>query len=558
MSRRGIPRWVVQESETEGEESEEIGEESEEANEVGDSDSDLGEDVTERLEAPFTVYEKEAPLYESIIKRETKAPVIIDYEHWQAKAATGDRFAIHFTRLIRRLRLVKFAGIKRSAYPTLMHEFYTTVNVTKDGTIKCRFGGEKCEFDKYAIMDAFGFFARGGYKEGGRPGCGGKFNERDEEYNEKEFWDEIKCKGIGDTKGFPLTALQDNATYLMYRFLATSVFGKEDSSRIPKEEIYLLWKILKLRSRDIEAYPETHGFRPINLYPYILSTIKNTTYIKASKSSNLGLGAMVTVLAWSKGWRPGDIEKVRPRMLPTGKRLLRTPLRPEGKPVEITILRNRDDDEDADFVRKDPPMPRPKRAAKTKSAPPIGASTDQPRVPIGLDIDPSQDPIGAGTDPTPTPIGPHTDSPAAPIGPETDPPFHPIGPSADPYGTEATPVNTFPYPPEFEVPPTIRARARKDRTRPGEQVPPSPPRVARVSFDGPTRKEFEDFKQETRANHRALMEGQATLIRYAEEDRAWKKRQRELVELLVYSWMEDGDEEGHDAIVDDDLPPSEP
>ncbi|KAL3613636.1 hypothetical protein CASFOL_041710 [Castilleja foliolosa] len=247
-------------------------------------------------------------------------------------------------------------------------------------------------------------------------------------------------------------------------------------------------------------------------------------------------------------------------MLPTGKRLLRTPLRPEGKPVEITILRNRDDDEDADFVPKVPPAPRTKRAAKTKSAPPIGTTTDQPEIPIGIDTDPPQDSIGAGADPTPAPIGPQTDPLAAPIGTFTDPPLHPIDNTTDPWGADSAPVtDQSQHPPVFEapIPPTLgpvtRARARKDIRRPGQDSTiPLPfstgPSVARVSFDGPTRQEFEDFKQETRANHRALMEGQATLLRYVEEDRAWKKRQRELVELLVYSWMEDGDEEGHDVI----------
>ncbi|KAL3622965.1 hypothetical protein CASFOL_031781 [Castilleja foliolosa] len=260
--------------------------------------------------------------------------------------------------------------------------------------------------------------------------------------------------------------------------------------------------------------------------------IKNTTYIKPSKSSNLALGAMVTELAWSKGWRPGNMKKVRPRMLPTGKRLLRTPLRPKGKLVEITILRNRDDDEDADFVPKIPPEPRTNRATKTKSAPPIGAQADPPQVPIG-----------ASTDPTSATIGPQTDSPAAPIGPLTDPPPHPIEESADPHGEAPTDPTAaperpgFPFPLEFEVPPVLRARAKKDRTRPGQQVPPSPPRVARVSFDGPTKKEFEEMRSEMRANHRATMERQvrieAKMDRFFEESRVWRASDRELKDLLL-------------------------
>ncbi|KAL3646388.1 hypothetical protein CASFOL_011568 [Castilleja foliolosa] len=143
----------------------------------------------------------------------------------------------------------------------------------------------------------------------------------------------------------------------------------------------------------------------------------------------------------------------------------------------------------------------------------------------------------------------------------------PIDPS------ETPPMIKLPPPPVFEVPiqPTkghvTRARAKKDIQRPGQgtTLPPNPfstgPSVARVSFDGPKRKEFDEFKQETRANHRALMEGQAVLLRYIDEDRAWKKGQRELLELIMHGCvggMEDDEEKMDDEHVAEDPTPSEP
>ncbi|KAL3652038.1 hypothetical protein CASFOL_001719 [Castilleja foliolosa] len=134
-------------------------------------------------------------------------------------------------------------------------------------------------------------------------------------------------------------------------------------------------------------------------------------------------------------------------------------------------------------------------------------------------------------------------------------------------------MTKLPPPPVFEVPilptrgPVTRARAKKTIERPGQgtTLPPSPfstgPSVARVSFDGPTQKEFDEFKQETRANHKALMEGQAVLLLYIDEDRAWKKGQRELLELIMHGCvggMEDDEEKMDDENDADDPSPREP
>ncbi|KAL3626957.1 hypothetical protein CASFOL_029170 [Castilleja foliolosa] len=177
-------------------------------------------------------------------------------------------------------------------------------------------------------------------------------------------------------------------------------------------------------------------------------------------------------------------------------------------------------------------------AASTKVRPRIGLDAD----PLQTQADSPQVTIGTSTDPTSAPIDPQIDPFAAPIGPLTDPPPHPIEDSADPRDEARTDPTApecpmFPFPLEFEASPAIRARAKKDRTRPGEQVPPSQPRVARVSFDGPTRKEFEEMKSEMRANHRATMERQvrmeAKIDQFFEESRAWRASDRELKDLLL-------------------------
>ncbi|KAL3629079.1 hypothetical protein CASFOL_027140 [Castilleja foliolosa] len=129
-----------------------------------------------------------------------------------------------------------------------------------------------------------------------------------------------------------------------------------------------------------------------------------------------------------------------------------------------------------------------------------------------------------------------------------------------------------PLPPlVFDVPimPT-RGRTKKNIERPGQNstLPPNAfstgPSVARVSFDGPTRKEYDEFKQETRASLQALKEGQATIHSYIDEDREWKKEKRrlikgnrELLELIMHSGVggwDDEDEMNEDMVVNDTTP----
>ncbi|KAL3656054.1 hypothetical protein CASFOL_000450 [Castilleja foliolosa] len=133
-----------------------------------------------------------------------------------------------------------------------------------------------------------------------------------------------------------------------------------------------------------------------------------------------------------------------------------------------------------------------------------------------------------------------------------------------------------PLPPlVFDVPimPT-RGRTRKNIERPGQSstLPPNAfstgPSVARVSFDGPTRKEYDEFKQETRANLQALKEGKATILGYIDEDREWKKEQRrlikgnrELLELMMLDavgGLEDDEDKMNEDMVVNDTTPDEP
>ncbi|KAL3619797.1 hypothetical protein CASFOL_034709 [Castilleja foliolosa] len=567
MSRRRGSRFIIA-SDSESEPDVEMNEAIEEKDD--EVDHDLGVDVTRKLVAPFKVYEAEADLYKSLAKRDVIAPVNIDYECWRLLAADNDAFAKKFTRFIRRLKLVKWAGIEENAYPTLMREFYTTVSITGDGTIECRFGGKWCKFTTADIMDAFGYHASEGVKEGGARDVNGEYIDRDEQYDEAAFWDEIKCLGIGKTKGFPLTAVQDNALYITYRFLAKSVFGKEKIAKIPKEDLYLLWKLLKWRDQDLVEYPKTHGFRPINLYPYVLATIKNACYIKVAKSSKLSLGTMITVLAKKKGWNPGeDDEKIESTPLPMRERLLRTPLRPEGKKVPITFIRKRTDDEDADLKLKlkanTLPVPESVEVFATELAPNVDYAPPPElfttRIysegPAPMDRSPAHRSPAHRSDPGSTRSPPPPDRSTMDRSPSHRP----------------TPIDPPEAPPVFDVPilptrgPVTRARAKKDIQRPGQgtTLPPSPfstgPSVARVSFDGPTRKEYEEFKQETRASHRAILEGQAIMHRYIEEDRAWKKEQRALLKLLMHGCvggMEDDEEKENDERDDHDPTPSEP
>ncbi|KAL3643722.1 hypothetical protein CASFOL_014537 [Castilleja foliolosa] len=589
MSRRRGSRFIIA-SNSESEHNVEMNEAIEEEDE--EVDHDLGDDVTKELGAPFKVYEAEADLYKSLAKRDVIAPVNIDYEYWKLLADDGDAFAKKFTRFIRRLKLVKWAKIEENAYPTLMREFYTTVSISGDGTIECRFGVKWCKFTTSDIMDEFGYYASEGAKEGGARDAKGEYIDRDEQYNEAAFWEEIKCLGIGETEGFPLTAVQDNAVYITYHFLAKSVFGKEKIAKIPKEDLYLLWKLLKWRDQDLVEYPETHRFRPINLYPYVLATIKNTCYIKVAKSSKLSLGTMITALAKKKGWNPGtNDKKIEPTPLPLRERLLRTPLRPEGKRVPITFLRKRIDDEDADLKSLNanaPPVPEYVEIFATELAPNVDyapppelfttryyseepAPMDRSPSPAHRSrrIDLAATPDRSPMDRSPPPADRSSAHPnrSVPI----DPPEAPIDPTESPPTIN---VVNFPAPPVFEVPilptrgPVTRARAKKDIQRPGQgsTLPPHPyfstgPSVARVSFDGPTRKEYEEFKQETRASHRAILEGQAIVHRYIEEDRAWKKGQRELLELILHGCvggMEDDEEKMNDEHVTEDPTPSEP
>ncbi|KAL3632240.1 hypothetical protein CASFOL_025224 [Castilleja foliolosa] len=369
MGRKRRGHWVFEDdSESESEYYEEIKESEEEADEECDyelsdkrvmahgmmidevSDAELGDDVSVKLGAPFIVYEAEAKLYESLKARDVIRPVNIDYKNWQFLAEDGHAFAKEFLPLIDLLKLGKWAMIAEYAYPVLIREFYTTVSILGDGTIKCRFGGKWCKFDKLEFMDAFGYYACEGTEEGARPDRRGFYPKQDVLYDEKKFWDSMKCKDVGETDGFPVMALYDNPIFVMYRFLAKSVFGKEKVTAIPKDELYLLWQILKARDQELENRPGTSTSRPINLYPFVLSTIMKTKYLKAKQPPKLSLGAMITVLAKRRGWQPGaNDEKVSFTYLGLIQRLLRTPMRPKGKMVQVCCILRRDEDVDADI-----------------------------------------------------------------------------------------------------------------------------------------------------------------------------------------------------------------
>ncbi|KAL3646793.1 hypothetical protein CASFOL_009337 [Castilleja foliolosa] len=207
-------------------------------------------------------------------------------------------------------------------------------------------------------------------------------------------------------------------------------------------------------------------------------------YIKKEKNSSLTLGAMITVLALSKDWKPGTNEKkVLPRILPFGNRLLRTPLHPEGKSVPITILRDPNANEDEGYD--------PKAPTETLH-----------EIDDGVEVEPIPDPE--------LPAQPDVDAPAQPE-------------------------------PQPEARPGPRARSRKNRGRPGIELPSlpisQPNRIARIAFDGPSRSEFEEMKREMRANHRLVMEGQAAMRfdfrRFVEESRTWQAGDRETKEILL-------------------------
>ncbi|KAL3639284.1 hypothetical protein CASFOL_017191 [Castilleja foliolosa] len=354
------------------------------------SDDELGEDVTIKLGAPFKVYEAEAELYESLKTRDVIRPVNIYYRYWQLSAEEGNAFAKVFLRLIDLLKLGKWAGIEEYAYPNLVREFYTTVRISGDGTIGCRFGGKKCKFTRLEFMDTFGYYANEGIEEGGRPDRRGFYPKRDELYNEKEFWDSIKGKGLGETEGFPLTALHDNAVFLMYRYLVKGDFGREKVSAIPKDELYLLWKFLKARDQELENRPETLTPRLINLYPFVLSSIMKTTYLKAKRPPKLSLGDMITVLAKRRGWLPGaNDEKVPFTFLRLIERKLRTPMRPKGKTIQVCCLRNCDDDEDDDIKYYAARAPSMLKYVENYTPPPE-LRIEEPRQPRRQTITPSQ------------------------------------------------------------------------------------------------------------------------------------------------------------------------
>ncbi|KAL3622991.1 hypothetical protein CASFOL_031807 [Castilleja foliolosa] len=592
--RRPCRRLIVSDSESEPDDIEmnHVIDREEEPIEI---DPDLGRNVTTLLDAPFKVYEAEAKLYNSLAKREVIAPVDIDYDYWKDRMDDGDKFSRKFVRLLQRVKLEKWAGIDENAYPLLMREFYTSISISDEGTIRCRFDGMWFKFTTADIMEEFGFYANVGPKEGHARDENGEYIDRDEQYDEEEFWDEIKCLGIGRTEGFPLTAVQCNALYITYRYLAKSVFGKEKIAKIPKEDLYLLWKIKKWRDQDLIEYPETRDFRPINLYPYILATIKNTCRLKVAKNSKLSLGAFITCLAKRKGWN-GNKHRgvVEPVPLPMRERLLRTPMRPEGKKVPITFLRKRTDDEDADL--KDlRPRPQSVEIFATEMVPPVldenppayqtrartnRAKKGKKTAPEPSDRSPEKDRSTAHRSPRID----HTTDRSIPMDRSPTPPHRSPSIDRSPPSIDRSPSpmdrsTPTPIDPPVPLPPLVfdvpimptQGRTKKNIERPGQDstLPPNAfstgPSVARVSFDGPTRKEYDEFKQETRANLQALKEGQATILSYIDEDREWKKEQRrlvtgnrELLELMMLDTVggveDEGDEMNEDMVVNDTTP----
>jgi hypothetical protein len=151
--------------------------------------------------------------------------------------------------------------------------------------------------------------------------------------------------------GYRTRQIDDDALYMVYKFLTMVVLNKEEATIISKTELYILWCIRE-------------GKR-VQVYPLIIETMKNIVTKKGRVLPRLTYGALITAICYYHGQRESandnEVETVFADICLRKKGDTRAPIYVDtdsDEEMDVDVgpgggqeqARNDDDDDDEDYA----------------------------------------------------------------------------------------------------------------------------------------------------------------------------------------------------------------
>ena len=123
----------------------------------------------------------------------------------------------------------KFITLHHDTFKELTLEFFTTLQpiYSSNNALSCRFFGKPNEINYDTIFKVFGFL-----NEGLKVG----------HFNPAEFWRILSRSTYYLGSGaLPNGMIKDHCYLILHCFMSSTIFGKNEISRVSKQELLLLW-----------------------------------------------------------------------------------------------------------------------------------------------------------------------------------------------------------------------------------------------------------------------------------------------------------------------------
>ena len=188
-------------------------------NEVSDFNKEYG--------APFTIRShEEGKKFHSLLGRRFSLPQFFDSGVLYDLGVEEDMEI-----LSDQLGWTKFFKMKHDTLYQLTLEFYTTFTILNENPylFSCRLFGRKFHVDSDLMSVIFGFPV-GGLKQ------------PPSDYDMPEFWKRLTQDNcFNEEEGLVSGLIRDPAYLLMHKFMAHNIFGKQSSTRVSRDELFMLW-----------------------------------------------------------------------------------------------------------------------------------------------------------------------------------------------------------------------------------------------------------------------------------------------------------------------------
>ena len=184
-------------------------------------------DISKDYDAFFPIYsEEEGKRFCSLVKRKFSLPKYFDDE-----ILVGIEMKDFVNTLCERMGWKQLKLVQYEVFFELSIEFYTTLKIVDEnlGLFSCRLFGKEYKFHYELISEIF-CFSHGGI-------C-----QPPPEFNMHKFWSEITGGDkLCDDQVMISGLIQSHACLLMHKFMAHTIFGKKDSTKVSHDELFLMW-----------------------------------------------------------------------------------------------------------------------------------------------------------------------------------------------------------------------------------------------------------------------------------------------------------------------------